>query len=362
MKTNLYDCLIGVFRPWLKLRKPLILLIYLSLFTAIASHSSQSQDKWLANAHQHLEKNPADLNTRLKLAKYYFQHSEEQKTIDLLKSFADQLPKSGSLLLAKAFENKKDYINQIRVLNNLHADDDKDYQALTMLGQAYLNAQKDLEAIQNFRAAIAINKSYRPAYEGLITAFKQNKNTYELRVLYQDMLKLWGEKPEYLQELCRLNVIDGYFDQAATYCPQAVSVQPRFPDSHVYWSQYLKDSGNEKQAVKILQKAAQMFPKSEFVQWTYGQTMENQKNYAVALKHYELAVKADSKSARALAGVGKSAFETKNLALSLTSYNKACELDRKYLQEIRTYASILRNEKQKEWQKRFEMAAEKCGL
>ncbi len=284
------------------------------------------------------------------------------KALDLLKGQIENLDREGLNLLSKAYEGKKDWINQIRFLNMVVGQNPKDIRALTKIGDAYFNSNQTPSAITNYKLALEINPKYLPALQGLANSLKKSGNNYELLTLYQEMNEIWGPKTEYIRELCRLNVEEGYFDAAAKLCATAVEKDPLFPDNHVYWALYLKDAGNDKQANKVLEKASQSFPKSELVQRIYGSLLEDQKNYIQGYKCFAKAAEADPKSYKAQLGLARNAYELQKYEVSLGAFQKACKLDRRALQDFRTVASKLRNAHQTDWVKKFDYAIEKCGL
>jgi tetratricopeptide (TPR) repeat protein len=305
---------------------------------------------------------PAASGALVDKAENFFEHKAYDKVIETLRTSIDNISRKGILILAAAYDQKGEYSNEIRALKTVVGENDKDFQVHTLIGQAFLKNKQESQAILSFRAALEVNKKYPPAYSGLVTAYEKVNNHYELRILYGDMIGLFGAKAEYLSGLCRINVQDGFFDSAAKYCPEAIEKDAKVPDNHVYWSIYLKESGNEKQAMKVLQKAAESFPNSEVTQWTFANWQEQKKNFILAFKHYQAALKADPKSSRSIIGVAKSAFELQKYQVALDNYSKACQTERKYLQDIRTATSILRTAKEKEWTRKFELAVEKCGI
>jgi transcription-repair coupling factor (superfamily II helicase) len=57
--------------------------------------------------------------------------------------------------------------------------------------------------------------------------YEQKQNSYELRILYQDMIDKIGRMPQFLNKLCEINTIRDYQeDQALFYCKQAIAKDP----------------------------------------------------------------------------------------------------------------------------------------
>ena len=95
------------------------LLIFLFSFHAFALSPQEMEADIL--------KNPDHLSTRIQLANIYLKQNQFDHVIQLLNSYTDQLPSQGYLALASSYSNKKDYFNEVRVLNLLTTKEDQDF-------------------------------------------------------------------------------------------------------------------------------------------------------------------------------------------------------------------------------------------
>jgi tetratricopeptide (TPR) repeat protein len=298
----------------------------------------------------------------LSVAEASFKKGEYDKVTELLWKNIEKLDRKGLLLLTLAHEKKKEATNMIKVANMLTAKDPKDYEALYLLGSAQLlMKKKDNDALESLKAALEINPKFQPAYEKLAEMYEQKKNTYELRILYQDMLDNIGRKPEFLTKLCEINAEDNQEDQALSYCKDAIQKNPKVAENHVYLGLVQLHAGDTEEAKKALKAAADSHTKSEFAQYTYASLLEDHKNYLESSNYYQACTVADPKSSRCWLGYAKSSFEVHKYSQALDAYKKACKLDQKTAVAFRKATTALRNSKDSTFLKQYETASETCS-
>lgn len=292
--------------------------------------------------------------------------------IKLLEPETESLSRRGALLLAEAYGAKGEHWKQINLLEIAKTKTENDYFMASVLGEAYLLKAKkssdtvakrrDYEASANsFRSAIESHPDYHPAYDGLLRALDLMDDRFEARSLVTDMTKRFGDKPAYAAALCRLYSIDGFIAKAVETCARAIELDSRLPDNHVYLGLSTRDKENEAQAEKILNKAAQEFPASEFAQWAAGQLAFDRKSYLASERYFLQGAKADPLSVRNWLGAGKAAMEAGRIDAALTGFTKACELDRQTLADMRKAAGVLRQKKNAEQAEKFDAATAGCG-
>ncbi len=312
-----------------------------------------------------LKKEAASGNQALKARKllgiYYFSKEKYAEAIEILVPVQDGLDKQGNQILARSYHRQKNYLNEIRVLEQWLSRNQRDYTSVKDLGDAYLAMGNRIEAAKTYQLAIQLNKKYEPAYESLVRVNEDEGNTNENLSLTQDMLRVFGEKKIYLHRLCEYYYSEGFLKEARGYCQRAVSKDAKFPDSHVILGLTYREEQNPQLYQRILSKAAKQFPKSELAQFMAGQMSEDLRDVASALKYYLQATKADNDSVRSwlrLAVVGVSA---KNYEQSLKAFMRACDLDRsKALEPFRTAVSTLRSQGVNQWHREFDNNVQKC--
>lgn len=296
------------------------------------------------------------------LAAELFKKEEYEKVTLLLWKHVDKIDRKALVLLAKAHEKRKEPSEMLRALNVLIGKDEKDFEAYSLMGDAYVLARKTKDAMESYKKAVELNSKYEPAYDGLIKLYEDREppNLYELRILYQDMIDSIGARPIYLRKLCEINTLDGTYEPAMAMCKEAIQKDPKVADPHVYLGVCYKGMGEDETALKALKKAAKDFPKSELAQYHYGKLLEEQKNYVEAMKVYKSGTEADPQAARSWLGLATSSFEIRKYDLSLLAYKNACKFDKKNAVAFRRATTVLRNSKNAQWVGKFEQESETC--
>lgn len=247
--------------------------------------------------------------------------------------------------LMRSSEKNQHFEEVLKSANLILAQNEKDEEALTAIGRYHSRrtSQKNSNqlAIDHFKQAIESNSKYQPAYEALIQHYEnrmavqerlkqsKQKNYYELRILYQDMLSVFGERADHLTALCRINSLDAQLDQAQETCLKAIQKDKNSAEPYVYLGKAYEQAQDAENARKYLSTAAQKFPESKIAQIGWGNYLENQKNYIQAFKAFSLATQADSKSGDAWRGVGRTALQINKYEESFSAFRKACGLDPK---------------------------------
>ncbi len=299
-------------------------------------------------------------NAVLKNAKDLFQKKDFRGATDILWPQVEKLDKEGLLLLARAHKELKEPTEMIRASRLALAKDEKNTEAQTLQGDAFLMQKKITDAKEAFKKAIEWNPRYEPAYKGLSKAYE--KNTYELRILYQDMIKVFGDKAEYLSELCRLSALDGDNEEGLTYCNQASIKKSDNSDNYVYLGLIQNQMGDADSAEKTLKKTADKFSQSELAQFQWATFLQNKKNDLEAVTYFERCLKADSESQRCLLGLGNSSAYISKIDRSYEAFNKVCmKGGRKYAAAVRKAVVTIRQQKQATWIRKFEQLAEECA-
>jgi tetratricopeptide (TPR) repeat protein len=318
-----------------------------------------------------LKGRPDDTELRQKLAQIYFNNRNFAGVIETLNPYTERINIESHLLLAGAYSEIKKFDEEVRVLKMVTEKDPKNYQVHYIVGSAYSKLsdatedpfkKKEIQnqSIQALREAINLNRKYQPPYDLLLNTFISNKANYEARTLLIDMIKLFGNRPPYLNDLCRLLSIDGYLQQAIEDCKKAIVASKNFPDNYIYLAQAYFDRDDEKQSEKILIVAAKRFPKSEPVQWTAGEFYNKKKNFPVANRYFKAAVTADPKSVRANVSHANTLLETGRHDEALPFYVTACKIDPNTKTDLATAAAKLRINKKEALAKQFIRARFSC--
>ncbi len=305
---------------------------------------------------------PKNYNLIVDLAEEFYKTAQDDKVTALLWKHVDKVDRRGLILLAKAHLKRKEPGEAIRALNIQIGKNQRDYEANSLMGDAYAMNLKNKEALESYKRALEINKQYEPAYNGLVSLYEKRDppNLYELRILFQDMMEAIGPRAQYMRRLCEINTLDGTYDAAIQMCNTAITKDPQVPEPYVYLGMSQKANGDEQMGNKTLKKAAQDFPQSELAQYNHAKTLEEQKSYVEALNTYKKGTDADPKSARSWLGLATTSFEIRKYEISLIAYKNACRFDKKNAVAFRRATTVLRNQKNGEWMNKFEEASETC--
>ena len=136
--------------------------------------------------------------------------------------------------------------------------------------------------MESFKSALEVNAKFEPAYNGLIRIYEKKKNLYELRIIYQDMIKYIGSNAKYSEKLCEINTKDQIYEPAIRDCKLAIRLNDKACDSYVYLGMAYKYIGDESLGIENLIRATAKCPKNDFALLTYGKHLEEKKNYLEA--------------------------------------------------------------------------------
>lgn len=324
--------------------------------------TGETADQKIERLKTEIRKSPKNAGLIVDLSEELYKKEEYEKVTLLLWKHVDKLDRRGLLLLARAHEKRKEPGEMIRALNVMIGKDDKDHEAHSLMGNAYVMQKKTRDAMESYKRAIELNAKYEPAYEGLVGLYENRDvpNLYELRILFQDMVQSIGPRPHYLRKLCEINTMDGTYEPAVQSCKEAIQKDPKTADAYVYLGIAYKELGQDATAVKTLKKASADFPTSELAQFNYGRLLEDQKNYIEAMKIYKAGTEANAKAARSWLGLATTSFELRKYDISLLAYKNACKYDKKNAVAFRRATTVLRNAKNSKWTDQFEVASDNC--
>lgn len=294
-------------------------------------------------------------------AKTAFQAKNYQAVVDGLMPHLADLDRSSILLLGRANSELKNTVAAQKVFSTGITKFPKDLELKCFLGLELFKAGKPKEAILTLKEVLEKNPKYYMAYQVLVHIYEKQKNNYELRLLYQDIIDKFGEKYEFVAKLCERTALDGLYDLSKKYCQLGTTLAPKDPLCLVYLGVTYKYTGQKELAETSLRRAADSFSKSEFSQVAAGEYFEEEKNYIEAFKYFQRGVQADPQSVKALLGVGSSGVEIQKLQESLDAYTQLCKISKSHVGQFRRSANILRLAKNQPWLSKFETGIEKCN-
>ncbi len=319
-------------------------------------------DSTIKSLRTKIAKNEKDQKSRLRLAEHFEAVGKPDDVIDVLRPSLATLNREGILAIARAYHEKKDYLQQIRVLETQVARTPTDYVVQHAAGEAYSAMKKQDQAYSYFSESRRLNANYMPTYESLLRSYKKEGHFHDAVTIAQDMQRVFGDTPQLLNELCLLYAHGAFLEKAVETCKLAIERTPKFARNHVVLGLALKEKDGNAAAAKVIQGAAKQFGKSEFAQYVAGELNWERKNTIDALTYYQDAAKADPRSARSQLGLGRTAFEEKKYAEALEGFIQACKIDRTLISDFRKSASALRRKNDLVWADRFTSGLALCGV
>jgi tetratricopeptide (TPR) repeat protein len=290
-----------------------------------------------------------------------FSQKNYAEVVRLLMPNLAHLSRNGLIALGKSQSELKNTTAALKAFSAGMALDAKDVELKSLYGRELIRAGKDKDGMTVLKEVLDASPKYLPAYRILIEHYEKKKNKYELRLIYQDLVEKFGEKPEFVTKLCELTTMDGLFDLSKKYCTLGVSQTPREPENYVYLGLTFKYTQLPDEAERYLKRAADSFSKSNLAQLNYAQFLEDKKSFVQAFKYYGRAVAADAASVPGLIGLGNTGLEIQKLAESLDAFQKACKLDKTTIAAFRKATNTLRLARNEAWKRKFEVGVELCN-
>lgn len=286
-------------------------------------------------------------------AKSQFEAKNFKAVIKTLNSDFSKMSRTTLILLARAYEETKDFDGGIRVLQyyvQSHSNDPKGYFHLGRL--LVLKGQKD-EGYLQIKLAIEKDKAYKAAYEYLVAEFRNDsQRVFDGIQIATDMIAQFGSSENRIKDLCFFYYLAGYVEQAVKSCKKGISISKDDADNYIYLAFTYKNNGDEEKAKSLLKNAGRRFPASELAQWANGTYEFEAKNYALAEEHFHRALATDGHSARAHLGLALSLFKQKKYKEALVHYRRNCELNKTISDEFKLASGFLLQEKS-EWHSKY---------
>lgn len=328
------------------------------LFEEIDVQKSKNSVKKVQNT------KPLNNQKDLLAAQKLVQENKIQEATRLLWKKIGDLNNESIFYLADLHKELHEPEDAIKALSLVLAKDEKNFIALTKIGESQLQLpKKEKEAMESFKSALEINAKHEAAYIGLIRIYEKKKNLYELRIIYQDMIKNIGSKALYSEKLCEINTKDQIYEPAIRDCKLAIRLNDKACDSYVYLGMAYKYIGDETLGIENLVRATTKCPKNDFALLTYGKHLEEKKNYLEANKFYFQCTQSNTNNGLCWLGLAKSSFELKNNEQSVEAYKKACKLVREQAAaSLRKSIQFFRSSKSIKDGEKYEAILEQCSL
>ena len=277
-------------------------------------------------------------------------------------------------ILAETYKNKKDFPNQIKVLNILSVSYPEKAESFYLLGSAYshlfFHQKEDKEenktkSIENLNKALKKDKKFVLAYEGLIKILKSKKedtdqdiHTKESLSVIIDMLKNLKNHKHYI-DLCKAYYDNKFFKQSRKACKKSIAKNPENPISPLILALSLKD---KKESEKAILDVSEKFKESFFVQYNTALYFMK-KNPRLAIIYFDSAHALQPDNVTLNKIMSLFLFENDQEDKSYKHFLKACLLTKgKFIREFRKAKSRLRKKALVDLILKFQKGIDQCFL
>ncbi|MGA8540752.1 MAG: tetratricopeptide repeat protein [Terriglobales bacterium] len=148
-----------------------------------------------------------------------------------------------------------------RLNANPNANPNASALAHILLGRAYLNSNRSLQAIDEFKTALKLDPAIKLGHYHLGFAYYSLGRNDEAIAEYKEELRRSGEEsPAVVYELGRSLLETGKYDSAVSYLQRGAELDPRNPDVWYNLGKAQALVGQEAQAESSLRRAAELNP------------------------------------------------------------------------------------------------------
>jgi tetratricopeptide (TPR) repeat protein len=146
--------------------------------------------------------------------------------------------------------------------------------AHVLLGRAYLNSNRSLQAIDEFKTALKLDPAIKLGHYHLGFAYSSLGRNDEAISEYKEELRQSGESPAVVYELGRSLLETGKYHAAGTYLQRATELDARNPDAWYNLGKAQALAGQAAEAEASLRKAAELNPKDPSPHYQLARVLE----------------------------------------------------------------------------------------
>jgi tetratricopeptide (TPR) repeat protein len=215
---------------------------------------------------------PDDAQVRHHLGLAYFKTGDLKQAREQLTRARDQDPKDSAthfdlalvLLSAHDYATAADELEASIKLGRLDASSNATGNpnplAHILLGRAYLNSNRSLQAIDEFKSALKLDPAIKLGHYHLGFAYYSLGRNDEAIAEYKEELRRSGESPAVVYELGRSLLETGKYDAAVSYLQRGAELDARNPDVWYNLGKAQALAGQEAQAESSLRRAVELNP------------------------------------------------------------------------------------------------------
>jgi tetratricopeptide (TPR) repeat protein len=233
---------------------------------------------------------PRDAQFRHYLGIAHFKSGDLKQAQEQLTGARDLNPEDSKTHfdLALVFLSEQDYtaaageleatikLNRSNSNSNSNSSSNPNSNALAhvLLGRAYLNSNRSLQAIDEFKTALKLDSAIKLGHYHLGFAYSSLGRNDEAINEYKEELRQSGESPAVVYELGRSLLETGKDDAAVTYLQRATELDAQNPDAWYNLGKAQALAGQAAQAEASLRKAAELNPKDPSPHYQLARVLE----------------------------------------------------------------------------------------
>ena len=227
---------------------------------------------------------PDDAQVRHHLGLAYFKTGNLKQAQEQLTRARHLDPKDSATHfdLALVFLSEQDYTAAADALEasikfgRLNANPNASANALAhvLLGRAYLNSNRSLQAIDEFKTALRLDPAIKLGHYHLGFAYYSLGRNDEAIAEYKEELRRSGESPAVVYELGRALLETGKYDAARAYLQRGTELDAQNPDVWYCLGKAQALAGQSTQAESSLRKAAELNPQDPSPHYQLARVLE----------------------------------------------------------------------------------------
>jgi len=273
-----------------------------------------------------------------------------------------ELGRYEQFLIAQSYAHLGHSKNAIQVFEIMLERHPKDAPARRKLAEIFRKEKKYDLAIKHLKQAIEVNPNYEPAYIDLADTILEVKprNRVEARLIYEDMLKKFGKKVEYLSRICDLAAKEGQHTTAETACKQTLQISPSDPIALITLGHLIRDRAEFEKADEYFTKLLEEHGENPQIAAACGDYFKERKQLAKAFEAFQKAAESEHATYEHFIKAGTLACEMFISDKCYQIFEKSCTFSRDPRPEIRRSLNLIKSTISSEMRNKFDELILRC--
>jgi len=238
------------------------------------------------------------------------------------------------LAIANLYARLKKWPDAVHYYEIVTQRDKKNARGWYQLGLAYHQSGKVDDAVASLRQSLNISPKTAKTYVALGEILELAHDRLDARNIYTTAIKYIGPKYEFVAKLCKLEQRDYFYEHAIRDCKKAIALNPYDSESMTILAKVLFEKNRRPEAMELLKKIINKFPKEPLAFRTRGMIYFNEKAYEAAANDLGQAFGLDPMDDEAGIHLGRALFELGMYDVALQTFIESIRLNRVYRFEI----------------------------